>query len=100
MSDTPEWEPACEDTKNGTGWQEATAQSFHSAETTYSWIVVLGYPGRPITLHGPFDEFSDAERFAKWITDKGGVPATVLSATSVTTGAVMLAKFHAEKEKP
>jgi hypothetical protein len=73
--------------------------SSHSEETTFSWMVALGYPGREIALHGPFDEFTDADHFAKWITDKSGVPATVLTATSVTTGAIMLAKFHAGKEK-
>jgi hypothetical protein len=71
--------------------------SHHSDQTTFTWIVALGYPGKEISLYGPFDECGDADRFAKWITDGSGVPATVLVATSVTTGAVMLAKFHARK---
>jgi hypothetical protein len=71
---------------------------FHSDLTTFAWVVILGYPGREIGLHGPFDEF-DAQRFSNWITDSSGVPSTVLNITSVTTSTLKLAEFHAARKE-
>lgn len=82
------------------GVYETERPSFHTDQTTVAAVVVLGYPGREISIHGPFDLIADAKRYATWITDTSKVPATVLYVTSVTPGAVMLAKFHAEKETP